>query len=232
MWNCSREVERFYASYVVEIDGFKVIQTFLLLFRIHTRLIPLWEYVVSQHVIMGQIPPEQQTIPVSWTTIEWNTCIIQIQHGNEELWPGHRYWVCVHCDLGLEDMTLGLGYDTCTPLDHGHQWREISRSNMAVKLWSAPGIWVCVHCDLDLWDMTLVQGHDTPLDHGQQLSEILSRSDNGVRRYGLDTMWTDGQTDGRTDRMIPIYPNILFAGEGGYKNHTGNSFASIIDRSW
>ena len=35
--------------------------------------------------------------------------------------------------------------------------------------------------------MTLVQGHDTPLDHGQQLREILSRSNMVVRCYGLDT---------------------------------------------
>ena len=36
--------------------------------------------------------------------------------------------------------------------------------------------WVCVHCEHDLIDMTLGQGHDTPLGNGQQLCEILSRS--------------------------------------------------------
>ena len=36
--------------------------------------------------------------------------------------------------------------------------------------------WVCVHCDLGLSDMTLGQGHDTPLGHGQQLCEIMYRS--------------------------------------------------------
>ena len=46
----------------------------------------------------------------SWTTIVWN--IIQIQLGNEELWPGHGFSVCVHCDLDLGDMTLSQGYDT------------------------------------------------------------------------------------------------------------------------
>ena len=35
--------------------------------------------------------------------------------------------------------------------------------------------------------MTLGQSHDTPLCHGQQLSEILSRSNLAVRSYGLDT---------------------------------------------
>ena len=31
------------------------------------------------------------------------------------------------------------------------------------------------------------QGHDTPLGYGQQLCEILSRSNLAVRSYGLDT---------------------------------------------
>ena len=44
--------------------------------------------------------------------------------------------------------------------------------------------WVCVHCDHDLGDMTLGQGHDTSLGHGQQLCEILSRSNMAVRSYG------------------------------------------------
>ena len=50
-----------------------------------------------------------------WTTIVWN--IIQIQHGSEELWPVHGFWVCGHCDLDLGDMTLGQGHDTS--LGHG-----------------------------------------------------------------------------------------------------------------
>ena len=39
----------------------------------------------------------------SWTTIAWN--IILIQHGSKEKLPGHRFLVCVHCDL--DNMTLG-----------------------------------------------------------------------------------------------------------------------------
>ena len=31
------------------------------------------------------------------------------------------------------------------------------------------------------------KGHDTPLSHGQQLCEILFRSDMAVKSYGLDT---------------------------------------------
>ena len=49
------------------------------------------------------------------------------------------------------------------------------------------GFPVCVHNDLDLGDMTLGQGHDTPLGHGQQLCEILSRSNLAVMIYGPDT---------------------------------------------
>ena len=184
--------------------------------------------------------------------IVWN--IIQIQLGSEELWPGHWFWVFVHCDLDLEDMTLGQGHDT--PLGYGQQLSEIlSRSNLTVRSYNpGQGFPVYVHCDLDLGDMTLSQGHDTPLGHGQQLSEILSRSNLAVRSYGPDTdfeyvctvtftleIWpwvkvmthpwvmdnncvklypdrtreyeamartrceqTDRQTDGQTNRVIPI----------------------------
>ena len=45
----------------------------------------------------------------------------------------------------------------------------------------------CVYCYLDLGYMTLIQGHVTPLGHGQQLCEILSRSNTVVKRYDPDT---------------------------------------------
>ena len=87
-----------------------------------------------------------------------------------------------------------------------------------------PGHWfpVCVHCDLE--GMTLGQGHDTPLGHGQQVCEIISRSDKGVQSYGPDTMWTDGQTDGQT--VIPIYPpNFVCGGYNKTKALTDTSIA-------
>ena len=46
----------------------------------------------------------------SWATIVWN--IIQVQLGSEELWPGYRFSVCVHCNLDLGDMNLGQDHDT------------------------------------------------------------------------------------------------------------------------
>ena len=55
------------------------------------------------------------------------------------------------------------------------------------EIWPKHGFSVCVYCDLDLGDMTLAQGHDTPLGHGQQLCEILSRSNTALRSYGPDT---------------------------------------------
>ena len=55
------------------------------------------------------------------------------------------------------------------------------------KLWPEHRFLVCVHCDLDLRDMTLGQNRDTLLSHGQQLCEILFRSNMAVRSYGLDT---------------------------------------------
>ena len=45
----------------------------------------------------------------------------------------------------------------------------------------------CMQCNLDLRDTTLGHGHDTPLGHGQQLCEILSRSNMAVKSYGPNT---------------------------------------------
>ena len=157
----------------------------------------------------------------SWTTIVWT--IFQIQLGSEEfimaqtrissmcaLWPWPwRY------DLGSRSWhTLG-SWTTIV-------WNIIQIKLGSEELWPGHAFPVCLHCDLDLGDMTLGQGHDTTLGHGQQLCEIISRSDKGVRSYGPDTMWidgqtdkqTDGQTDRQTDRVIPIYPppQTLFAG--------------------
>ena len=69
-------------------------------------------------------------------------------------------------------------------------WNIIRIQRGSEELWPGQGFLVCVHCDLDLdlGGMTLGEGHDTPLRHGQQLSEILSRSNMAVRRYSLDTV--------------------------------------------
>ena len=55
---------------------------------------------------------------------------------------------------------------------------------------------------VDLGDMTFGQGYDTSLGHGQQLCEILSRSNKGVRSYCPDTMW----------RQTVVQP--IFSGQG------------------
>ena len=96
------------------------------------------------------------------------------------------FWVCVHCDHDLRDMTLGQGRDT--PFGNGKQLCEIlSRSNLAVRSYG-PDTDFRYMCTVTLtWDMTLVQGHDTPLRHGYQLCEILSRSNLAVRSYVLET---------------------------------------------
>ena len=46
---------------------------------------------------------------------------------------------------------------------------------------------VCMQCNLDVRYMTLGHGHDTPLGHGQQLCEILSRSNTAGKSYGTNT---------------------------------------------
>ena len=108
----------------------------------------------------------------SWTTIVWN--IIQIQLGSEELWPGHGFPVCVHCDLDLGDMTLGQGHDT--PFCYGQQFCELlSRSNLALKsygpdtdfqsLWPGHGFPVCLTLTLVIWPWVKVITHPWAMDN-------------------------------------------------------------------
>ena len=108
----------------------------------------------------------------SWTTIVWN--IIQIQHGSEELWPGHIFGMCAlwpwpwRYDLGSRSWHI-LGSWTKSV------WNIIQIQLCFDELWPGHGFSVNAHFDLDLGHMTLCQGNDTPLGHRQQLCEILSR---------------------------------------------------------
>ena len=52
-----------------------------------------------------------------------------------------------------------------------------------VKGYGPENVLPCVNCYLDLGDRIIGQDHDTPLDHGQQLCEILFRSNLAVRSY-------------------------------------------------
>ena len=87
----------------------------------------------------------------------------QVQLGCEELWPGHRFWVCVHCDLDLGDMTLGQGH--ATPLGHGQQLYGISfRPNLAVRSFGPDTDfeYVCsVNLNLDICSWVTVMTHGT-----------------------------------------------------------------------
>ena len=69
--------------------------------------------------------------------------------------------------------------------------------------------------DLDLRDMTLVQGHDAPLCHGQQLCEILSRSNMAVRSYGpdMDFDYVCSDLDLRDMTLIQDYDTLLGHGK-------------------
>ena len=64
-------------------------------------------------------------------------------------------------------------------------WNIIQIQLGSEESWLRHRFLVCLHFDLD--GMTFSQGHDTPLSHGQQLCEILSRSNLAVRSHGSDT---------------------------------------------
>ena len=74
----------------------------------------------------------------------WN--IISIQHGSKELWPGHRFWLCVHCDLELGNMALATNHDI--PFGHGqHMWKILSTSNMGIRSYGPDKTWACIQLD-------------------------------------------------------------------------------------
>ena len=74
----------------------------------------------------------------------WN--IILIQHGRKEPWPGHRFWLCVHCDLELGNMTLATNHDT--PFGHcQHMWKILSTSNMGLRSSGPDKTWTCIQLD-------------------------------------------------------------------------------------
>ena len=90
------------------------------------------------------------------------------------LWPWHwRYDLRSRSCNNLGSWTINV-------------W-HIQIKHDSEELWPGHEFSVYMHCDLDLGDMTLGQGHDTPLGHGTQMCEILSRSNKTVRSYGLDT---------------------------------------------
>ena len=90
------------------------------------------------------------------------------------------------CAMLLELSNIPLGQGHYTSLVHGPiVWNIIQMQHGSEELWSGHIFRVYVHCDLG--DMTLSQGHGTPLGHGQQLCEILSRSNMVVKSYCPDT---------------------------------------------
>ena len=66
-------------------------------------------------------------------------------------------------------------------------WNIIQIQLRSEELWSGQGFSINVHCDIDLGYMTMTQGNDTPLGYGQQVCEILSRSNLAARSYSPDT---------------------------------------------
>ena len=47
-----------------------------------------------------------------------NNCVKHYRYPTQlELWPGQGVWLCVHCDLDLDDMSKGQFHDT--PFGHG-----------------------------------------------------------------------------------------------------------------
>ena len=84
---------------------------------------------------------------------------------HEGVLPRQGLLLCAQCDLDLGDKCGSRSWTIIV-------W-NIEIKLHSKELRSEQGLWLYVQCELD--NMTLVQGHDTPLDHGKQLCEILSK---------------------------------------------------------
>ena len=115
------------------------------------------------------------------------------KHDSQELWPEHRFWICVHCDLDLGDMTLFQGYMT-HPWAMDNSCEILSRSSMTVERYGQDTDfgWVCA-VTLQIWPLVNVMAYSWV--------NCESRLDKGVRSFSPDTMWSDGQTNRQTDRQ-------------------------------
>ena len=123
--------------------------------------------------------------------------IIKIQLGSEELWSWHGFWVCVHCNLDLGDMILGQSHNT--PLDHGQQLRETSRSNLAVRSYGpdADFTYVCTNT-LTMWPWVMVFTHPWLMDN------------KCVKYYTDPTSHWGVMARTRILRMCALWPWVMF----------------------
>ena len=166
-----------------------------------------FEYVCTVTLTVEIWPKRSWHTLGSWTTIVWN--IIQIQLGSEELWPGHGFPVCVHCDLDLGDMTLGQGHDT--PLGHGQQLCEIlSRSNLAVRSYGPDTDfqYVCtVTLTLEIWPWVKVMTHPWVMDNN-----CVKLYPDRTREYEVMARTRCEQTVRQGDSYIPPPPKLCLRG--------------------
>ena len=146
----------------------------------------------------------------------WN--IIQIQLGSEELWPGHRFPVYVHCDLDRGDMSLGRSRDT--PFRYGQQLCEILSRSTVRSYGPGTGFqYVCtVTLTLEIWPWVKVMTHPWVMD-------------NNCVKYYPDPTWQWGVlARTRISSMCALWPWPWRYDLGSRSWHTRRSCNDLIYR--
>ena len=119
-----------------------------------------------------------------------------------------QFWVCVHCDLDLGDMTLGQGHDT--PLGHGQQlwWNIIQIQLGSEELWPRHGFLVYVQWP---WPWRYDLGPRSWHNLGSWTTIVWN---NIQIRQGGTKLWPGHNVNRRTDRQGDSYipPQTLFVG--------------------
>ena len=136
-----------------------------------------------------------------------------------EVWSLHAESIVSYSVNGLKDGQMCKVITIGFPYLRWRWWLQLYSLTIAIYIdviiidWVVLGILPRFLCP---WpDGSFSQGHDTPVGHGHQLCEILSRSDKWVRRYDSDTMWTEGQTETDWQGDFLYIANFCLRGGGG-----------------
>ena len=136
--------------------------------------------------------------------------IIKIQHSSEELWPGHGFKICVHCDLDLGDMTwVKLGSWTI-------MW-NISISSLAVRRYGLGTDFrhVC-SVTLEIWPWVKVMTQPWVMD-------------NNYVKYYIDPTWQWGvMARARILGMCALWPWPWIYYRGSRSWHTFGPLTTIV----
>ncbi len=112
-------------------------------------------------------------------------------YGPDKLIYGHFWPLNSKCDLDLADFDVILLHDT--PSNDGEQMCQMILKSHNERHSYGPNKLIYGHfwplnlkCDLDLGDIDVLLSHDTPSHDGEQMYQVILKSNNKWTSYGPD----------------------------------------------